>query len=138
VYKNIRAVDDLSFVVEPGRVTGFPRPNGAGKTTTLRMVLNLVAPTAGTATIGGPPLRRPDRADPTGRRHPGGQSTAHCRRGTTATAPPRAVALALNVAAARTVKVRAAKHSLAGLMRSAASPSWAVEPAIATGSLDRS
>ena len=53
VYKNVRAVDDLSFKVSPGRVTGFLGPNGAGKTTTLRMVLNLVRPTSGTATIGG-------------------------------------------------------------------------------------
>jgi ABC-2 type transport system ATP-binding protein len=52
-YGNVRAVDDLSFTVEPGRVTGFLGTNGAGKTTTLRMVLNLVRPTAGTATIGG-------------------------------------------------------------------------------------
>ncbi|HKT05427.1 MAG TPA: ABC transporter ATP-binding protein [Rugosimonospora sp.] len=53
VYKTVRAVDRLSFAVEPGRVTGFLGPNGAGKTTTLRMLLNLVRPTAGTATIGG-------------------------------------------------------------------------------------
>src|SRR5262244_4118979 len=52
LYKNVRAVDDLTFTVEPGRVTGFLGPNGAGKTTTLRMLLNLVQPTAGTATIG--------------------------------------------------------------------------------------
>jgi ABC-2 type transport system ATP-binding protein len=52
-YKRVRAVDNLSFQVQPGRVTGFLGPNGAGKTTTLRMVLNLVAPTAGSATIGG-------------------------------------------------------------------------------------
>jgi len=52
-YKRVKAVDDLSFAVEPGRVTGFLGPNGAGKTTTLRMLLNLVTPTAGTATIGG-------------------------------------------------------------------------------------
>src|SRR5215213_8626629 len=52
-YKRVRAVDNLSFEVQPGRVTGFLGPNGAGKTTTLRMLLNLVAPTAGTATIGG-------------------------------------------------------------------------------------
>jgi ABC-2 type transport system ATP-binding protein len=52
-YRGIRAVDDLSFTVEPGRVTGFLGPNGAGKTTTLRMLLGLVEPTAGTATIGG-------------------------------------------------------------------------------------
>ncbi|MGI5247457.1 ABC transporter ATP-binding protein [Dactylosporangium sp. CA-139066] len=61
-YRNVRAVDNLSFVVEPGRVTGFLGPNGAGKTTTLRMVLNLVTPTAGTATIGG--HRYADVAEP--------------------------------------------------------------------------
>jgi len=63
-YKRVRAVDNLSFVVEPGRVTGFLGPNGAGKTTTLRMVLNLVTPTAGTATIGG--QRYADLSDPLG------------------------------------------------------------------------
>ena len=47
------AVDDLSFEVEPGRITGFLGPNGAGKTTTLRMLLHLIAPTSGTATIDG-------------------------------------------------------------------------------------
>ncbi len=52
-YKQLRAVDDLSFSVRPGRVTGFLGPNGAGKTTTLRMLLGLVTPTAGQATIGG-------------------------------------------------------------------------------------
>jgi ABC-2 type transport system ATP-binding protein len=51
----VRAVDDLSFTVEPGSVTGFLGPNGAGKTTTLRMLLGLVTPTSGTATIGGVP-----------------------------------------------------------------------------------
>ena len=52
-FKKVRAVDNLSFTVEPGTVTGFLGPNGAGKTTTLRMLLGLVTPTAGTATIGG-------------------------------------------------------------------------------------
>ncbi|MCW2757671.1 MAG: transporter, ATP-binding protein [Nocardioidaceae bacterium] len=47
------AVDRLSFTVEPGRITGFLGPNGAGKTTTLRMLLGLVQPSGGTATIGG-------------------------------------------------------------------------------------
>ncbi|MFE4539278.1 ABC transporter ATP-binding protein [Streptomyces scopuliridis] len=58
----VTAVDSLSFAVEPGAVTGFLGPNGAGKTTTMRMILGLVTPTAGTATIGGRrygELRRP-------------------------------------------------------------------------------
>jgi ABC-2 type transport system ATP-binding protein len=61
-YRKVRAVDDLSFTVQPGRVTGFLGPNGAGKTTTLRMILNLVTPTAGTATVGG--LRYADLDQP--------------------------------------------------------------------------
>ena len=52
-FGSVRAVDDLSFSVERGSVTGFLGPNGAGKTTTLRMLLGLVAPDAGTATIDG-------------------------------------------------------------------------------------
>jgi ABC-2 type transport system ATP-binding protein len=47
------AVDNLSFEVQAGRVTGFLGPNGAGKTTTLRMVLGLMRPEKGTATIDG-------------------------------------------------------------------------------------
>ncbi len=49
----VRAVDDLSFSVATGTITGFLGPNGAGKTTTLRCLLGLVTPTAGSATIGG-------------------------------------------------------------------------------------
>ncbi|WP_235940892.1 ABC transporter ATP-binding protein [Paramicrobacterium fandaimingii] len=47
------AVGDVSFVVKPGRVTGFLGPNGAGKTTSLRTLLGLVNPTSGSATFGG-------------------------------------------------------------------------------------
>ena len=49
----IWAVDDLSFSVREGAVTGFLGPNGAGKTTTLRMILGLARPTAGHATVKG-------------------------------------------------------------------------------------
>jgi ABC-2 type transport system ATP-binding protein len=52
-FGSVLAVDRLTFAAEPGRVTGFLGPNGAGKTTTLRMLLGLVRPTAGTATVGG-------------------------------------------------------------------------------------
>jgi len=52
-FGTLTAVDNLSFSVEPGRITGFLGPNGAGKTTTLRMLLGLVRPTSGSATIGG-------------------------------------------------------------------------------------
>src|SRR5579872_5252111 len=45
------AVDDLSFALEPGTITGFLGPNGAGKTTTLRMILGLASPTSGRALV---------------------------------------------------------------------------------------
>jgi ABC-2 type transport system ATP-binding protein len=49
--KKVLAVDDVSFGVEPGTITGFLGPNGAGKTTTLRMIVDLVRPTAGTVRV---------------------------------------------------------------------------------------
>jgi ABC-2 type transport system ATP-binding protein len=58
VFGRTRAVDDLSFSIEPGMVTGFLGPNGAGKTTTMRLILGLDHPSAGTATIGGQTYRR--------------------------------------------------------------------------------
>jgi ABC-2 type transport system ATP-binding protein len=54
-YGSTVAVDDLSFTVPPGVVTGFLGPNGAGKSTTMRMVLGLDRPTAGTALVKGVP-----------------------------------------------------------------------------------
>jgi ABC-2 type transport system ATP-binding protein len=49
----VRAVDNLSFTVQPGSVTGFLGPNGSGKSTTMRMILGLDRPDGGRATIGG-------------------------------------------------------------------------------------
>jgi ABC-2 type transport system ATP-binding protein len=51
------AVNELSFTVRPGQVTGFLGPNGAGKSTTMRMIVGLDRPTAGTVTVGGRPYR---------------------------------------------------------------------------------
>ncbi|MGY1698989.1 ABC transporter ATP-binding protein [Geodermatophilus sp. SYSU D00766] len=85
-YGRVLAVDDLSFDVEPGKVTGFLGPNGAGKSTTMRAVLGLDRPTAGTALVGGRPyatLGEPLREvgallDP-GAVHPGRTGRAHLR-----------------------------------------------------------
>jgi ABC-2 type transport system ATP-binding protein len=64
-YRKTTAVDGLTFRVAEGRITGFLGPNGAGKTTTLRILLGLVLPTSGKATIGGRRYRALD--DPIGR-----------------------------------------------------------------------
>lgn len=61
-YGSVRAVDDVTFEIKPGVVTGFLGPNGAGKSTTMRMILGLDRPTAGRALIDGVPygeLRNP-------------------------------------------------------------------------------
>jgi ABC-2 type transport system ATP-binding protein len=56
-YGDKLAVDDLTFTVRPGVVTGFLGPNGAGKSTTMRLLLGLDAPTRGSATVNGKPYR---------------------------------------------------------------------------------
>jgi ABC-2 type transport system ATP-binding protein len=56
-YGDKLAVDDLTFTVRPGTVTGFLGPNGAGKSTTMRLILGLDAPTRGSVTINGKPYR---------------------------------------------------------------------------------
>jgi ABC-2 type transport system ATP-binding protein len=53
VYGEKTAVDDITFTVQPGRVTGFLGPNGAGKSTTMRMIVGLARPTSGSVTVGG-------------------------------------------------------------------------------------
>jgi ABC-2 type transport system ATP-binding protein len=55
-YGDTLAVDNLSFSVAPGRITGFLGPNGAGKTTTMRLILGLDRPTAGRVTVNGKPF----------------------------------------------------------------------------------
>jgi ABC-2 type transport system ATP-binding protein len=85
-YGSTLAVDDLSFKVEPGAVTGFLGPNGAGKSTTMRAILGLVLPTAGRTAVLGAQYRELDR--PTERvgalletfdAHPGRSGRSHLR-----------------------------------------------------------
>jgi ABC-2 type transport system ATP-binding protein len=85
-FRKTLAVDDLSFKVREGSITGFLGPNGAGKTTTLRVVLGLVRPTSGSARILGQPYRALDT--PTGQVgavleassfHPGRSGRNHLR-----------------------------------------------------------
>src|SRR6516225_7195178 len=60
-YKEVHAVADVSFQIEPGEIVGFLGPNGAGKTTTLKMLSGLIYPTAGTARVlGHIPWQRED------------------------------------------------------------------------------
>jgi ABC-2 type transport system ATP-binding protein len=80
------AVDDLSFDVEPGKVTGFLGPNGAGKSTTMRMMLGLDRPTAGQALVNGrsfatlaEPLREVGALLDPGSLHPGRTGRSHLR-----------------------------------------------------------
>lgn len=86
VFGSQTAVDDLSFSVRPGAVTGFLGPNGAGKSTTLRAILGLTRPTAGHARVGGRPY--PAHASPfrvvgalldAGAAHPGRTASNHLR-----------------------------------------------------------
>jgi ABC-2 type transport system ATP-binding protein len=56
-YGDTRAVDGLTFTVQPGIVTGFLGPNGSGKSTTMRLILGLDRPSAGTVTVNGKPYR---------------------------------------------------------------------------------
>ena len=85
-YGAVRAVDDLTFDVEPGKVTGFLGPNGAGKSTTMRMMLGLDRPTAGSALVAGrpfaelgEPLRTAGALLDAGAVHPGRTGRDHLR-----------------------------------------------------------
>lgn len=85
-YGDRTVVDNLSFTVRPGRVTGFLGPNGSGKSTTMKILLGLAAATSGAATIGGRPYRSlPDPARTVGvvlepnAFHPGRSGRNHLR-----------------------------------------------------------
>jgi ABC-2 type transport system ATP-binding protein len=103
-YGPTTAVRELSFTVRPGHVTGFLGPNGAGKTTTLRMLLGLVAPTGGSATIGGHTFRRHAR----GLRHVGALLDANdVHGGRSARAHLRTLARSNHIPASRVEEVLA-------------------------------
>jgi ABC-2 type transport system ATP-binding protein len=85
-YGKTVAVDDLTFRVTPGRITGFLGPNGAGKTTTLKAILGLLRPTSGTARVLGKPYRELEEPArkvgavlETSRYHPGRSGRNHLR-----------------------------------------------------------
>jgi ABC-2 type transport system ATP-binding protein len=85
-YGEVLAVDELSFSVPPGRVTGFLGPNGAGKTTTMRMLLGLAAPTSGRILTNGrpyvdhpAPMREVGALLEAGAVHPGRRARDHLR-----------------------------------------------------------
>lgn len=85
-YGRVLAVNDLSFDVLPGRVTGFLGPNGSGKSTTMRLILGLDLPSSGVATIGGRryrelarPLTEVGALLDAGALHPGRRAASHLR-----------------------------------------------------------
>ena len=85
-YGSVRAVHELSFDVEPGKMTGFLGPNGAGKSTTMRMVMGLDRPTSGTALVNGrqyaeleAPLHHVGALLDAGAMHPGRTGRAHLK-----------------------------------------------------------
>lgn len=85
-FGHVQAVDEVTFAVEPGRVTGFLGPNGAGKTTTLRMLLGLIRPSEGAAHIDGrryrdlaQPARRVGAVIDIARAHPRMSAHQHLR-----------------------------------------------------------
>jgi ABC-2 type transport system ATP-binding protein len=95
-YRGATAVDDLSFSVPRGRITGFLGPNGAGKTTTLRVLLGLVLPTNGQATVAGKrypeldaPLRTVGAVLEASNYHPARSGQSHLRVLATGAGIPR-------------------------------------------------
>ena len=95
-FRDVLAVDDISAVAQPGEVTALLGPNGAGKTTTLRMLLGLIAPSSGTATLDGrrydelrDPVRQVGAVLEASGYHPGRSALDHLRILATASRLPR-------------------------------------------------
>ncbi|MGH2871021.1 MAG: ABC transporter ATP-binding protein [Solirubrobacteraceae bacterium] len=104
-FGDVLAVENVTFTVKRGSVVGFLGPNGAGKTTTLRMLLGLISPSAGSATINGRPYRQlpaPQRAVgavlDSSSAHPGRTARNHlCVHALATGAPPSRVAEVLDL-----------------------------------------
>ena len=137
-FGHVMAVDDVSFTVAFGRITGFLGPNGAGKTTTLRMLLGLVRPDGGTAAIAGKPY--PELASPAGTAgallaaaaHPGRTGRDHLRVLAAAAGLPghRADELLDRVGLAHAARQRAGRYSLGMRQRLALAAALLGDPQI--------
>ena len=132
------AVEDVSFTVAYGQITGFLGPNGAGKTTTLRMLLGLIRPDTGTATIAGTPY--PDLASPArtvgalldAAAHPGRSGQSHLRVLAAAAGLPqdRADQLLTKVGLQHAVRQRAGGYSLGMRQRLGLAAALLGDPAV--------
>ena len=137
-FGHLAAVQDVSFTVAYGRVTGFLGPNGAGKTTTLRMLLGLIRPDAGTATIAGTPY--PDLASPAqtvgalldAAAHPGRSGQNHLRVLAAAAGIPgeRAGQLLATVGLQHAARQRAGGYSLGMRQRLGLAAALLGDPAV--------
>jgi ABC-2 type transport system ATP-binding protein len=138
-YGSHQALSDLSFTVEPGRVTGFLGPNGSGKSTAMRLVMGLDRPDAGRATIGGRsyhdlrwPMREVGALLETRAFHPGRTARAHLAALAAAgRIPDRRVDEVLEfVGLADTARRRAGKFSLGMSQRLGLAAALLGDPAV--------
>ena len=137
-FGHVVAVQDVSFTVAYGRITGFLGPNGAGKTTTLRMLLGLIRPDAGTAAIAGRPY--PDLASPArtvgalldAAAHPGRSGRDHLRVLAAAAGIPRerASQLLATVGLQHAARQRAGGYSLGMRQRLGLAAALLGDPAV--------
>jgi ABC-2 type transport system ATP-binding protein len=132
------AVDEVSFTVSYGRITGFLGPNGAGKTTTLRMMLGLIRPDAGTAVIAGKPYANLSSPAQTvgalldAAAHPGRTGKDHLRVLAAAAGLPghQADHLLERVGLARAARQRAGRYSLGMRQRLGLAAALLGDPAV--------